>query len=167
MVVKSHLIVSQIHQVKNPMQNFVEGFSSLVVEGISKELHGLNLAPIEPQVFIKNSFACEGFDGTRMALLDASAFAMSPSICLPNDCFLGAPFWPDHFPMCVCVCAFISLHLFPHNDFLAGFLAGSFSDAFHLSQRCLLGWMPALPGCKNFVSHTVFRCWMQIIFQQV
>ena len=51
MVVKSHLIVSQIHQVKNPMQNFVEGFSSLVVERDSKELHGLNLAPIEPQGF--------------------------------------------------------------------------------------------------------------------
>jgi len=99
----------------------------------SKELHGLNLAPIEPQVFIKNSFACEGFDGTRMALLDAGGLVTNVSfnflsfvsqmivswvlvagsfpmcelsfllcVCQIFVSEMIAPFWPDHFPMCVC-----------------------------------------------------------------
>ena len=58
----------------------------------SKELHGLNLAPIEPQVFIKNSFACEGFDGTRMAVLDALGDLLC---CMPwpcDKCLLQFPF---------------------------------------------------------------------------
>ena len=152
MVVKSHSIVSQIHQVKNPMQNFVEGFSSLVVARISKELHGLNLAPIEPQVFIKNSFACEGFDGTRMALLDAGGL-------VTNVSFNFLSFVSQMIVSCVCggriifnVWAFISFTCLPDLRDDCSLLAGSFSDVcvlsflficFHAMIFLLLSWPDA------------------------
>ena len=111
-----------------------------------KELHGLNLAPIEPQVFIKNSFACEGFDGTRMALLDAGGLVTNVSfnfLSFVSHCLLG--FGRIIF-RCVPSFLFICFHAM---IFLAGFLAGSSSDFFSFVSRCLLGWMPALPGCNS------------------
>ena len=150
-----------------------------------KELHGLNLAPIEPQVFIH----------TWMALLDALAFAMSPSIS-----FHLSPKWL--FPgfggrIIFNVWAFISITCLPDLRDDCSLLAGSFSDVcvpsflficFHkmifllvswpelrptfvfwfllFVSRCLLGWMPALPGSLSNVHTAIlslphgFRCWM-------
>ena len=171
MVVKSHLIVSQIHQVKNPMQNFVEGFSSLVVER-------------DPRTswFKPGAYWAQGFPKTASPVRGSMApgwlcwmlealWQMSPSVSFhlsPKWLFPGF-WWQDHF-QCV------SFHFFyctclPDLRDDCSLLAGSFSDVcvcvlsflficFHTMILLPLSWPDACPARITFQCAHGFRCWM-------
>ena len=115
-----------------------------------QELHGLNLAPIEPQVFQKQLRLWGVLTPGWLCRMPRPLLCLLqfPFICLPNDCFLGFG-----GRIIFNVWAFISFTCLPdvclRDDCSPALLAGSFSDVcvpsflficFHTMIFLLVSW---------------------------